>query len=614
MTMRFLVGSPPESTRATGATLYTSTKCPHLKSSYRRGNSSLRGRFISGAIILLPFLAYARTPFERLEAQHLQAVHEQRVEWKKQRKVLESFGVYQDFRAVFTSEYASRPDLAGSAVAADAQIVFSKMEPGFEGDVLFLNPPQDLGAIDLSHRTAPENPERWRRAMRKGKEFTDEAFGAATVASPETLARWDQAIAAASVTGFATTSLPDDGVSSRTIAFRNTTTHILARELKADDILESLKQGHAYVAHDWLCDSTGFRFFADNNLGVFEMGDAVATGLIAGTTKITATVSVPAQLKLIRNGVVIKEVNDTTLEYTVANPGAYRLEAWLNVDGEARPWIISNPLYLGSPWDARLRPFQVPFVTTPPGVQVHRDISYTSGDPKDEGKHKLDLFLPEGKTKVPVLVFFHGGSWTTGDRSQYIALGNRLARAGIATAIPSYRLMPANRHPAQMEDAAAAFDWVYRHIEQYGGDPKRIYVSGHSSGGHMASLLALDSEYLEKYGLNPAEIRGVVTMSGVYDVRYVPAFKLVDDKPESEKKEASPQFQVHGRAPRFLVTYCQWDYLTLPKQARDFAAALKKAFVDTKLLYVPNENHISEIISAAADQSPLLDAILSFVE
>ncbi len=590
------------------ATLYTSTKCPRPK------NSALRGRLISGAILFLPYLAYSRTPLERLEAQHLQAVHEQRVEWKKQRKVLESFGVYQDFRAVFTDEYAPRPELAGSAVDADVQVVFSKMEPGFEGDVLFLNRPQDFSGMELSHRIAPENLERWRRAVHKGKEFSDEVFGAATVASPETIAHWDQAMSAASVTGFAATSLPDDGVSSRTIAFRNTTTHILARELKADDILESLKHGHAYVAHDWLCDSTGFRFYADNNMGVFEMGDAVATGLVAGTTKITATVSVPAQLKLIRNGVVVKEANDTNLDYIVKDGGAYRLEAWLNVDGEARPWIISNPLYVGGPWDAHLPPFQIPFVTTPPGVQAHRDISYTTGEPKDEAKHKLDLYLPVGKTKVPVLIFFHGGSWTTGDRSQYVALGNRLARAGIATAISSYRLMPANRHPAQMEDAAAAFDWVYRHIEEYGGDPKRIYVSGHSSGGHMASLLALDDEYLKKYDLSSEAIRGVVSMSGVYDVRYVPAFKLADDRPESDKKDASPQFRVHGGAPRFLVTYCQWDYLTLPKQARDFAAALKKGFVDTKLLYIPNEGHITEIISAAADQSPLLNAILSFVE
>ena len=565
-------------------------------------------------LLVLPLLAYARTPFERLEAKHLEAVHEQRIEWKKQRAVLEPYGVYQDFRAVFTDEDASKPDLARSAVArsandAEVQVVFSHLEPGVEDHVLFLKTPQqDFQGLDLPQRKFPDNPEQWRKAARKQKEFAEEVFGAATEALPESLARWDQAISTESITGFATSSLPDDGVSSRTTAFRNTTTHVLANQLTPEEILDSLKQGHVYVSHDWLCDPTGFRFFADNNLGVFEMGDTVGTGLIAGPTKITANVSVPAQLKLIRNGVTVLEVTGTKLEYTVQEEGAYRLEAWLSVDGEARPWIFSNPLYVRKPWDIRM-----PSSTTPPGVQVHRDITYTEGEPGDEGKHKLDLYIPldkpAGKQNAPVLVFLHGGNWMTGDRSLYVALGNRLARAGIAVAIPSYRLMPNNPHPAQMEDAAAALDWVVRHIQQYGGDPKRIYVSGHSSGGHLAALLGLDGAYLKPFGLSPDNIRGVIAMSGVYDVRYIPNFFV-----EGDRKDASPLYRVHGGAPRFLITYCQWDYLALPKQARDFAAALKKAFVDTRLLYIPRDNHLSEIINVTKEDGPLVNAILSFVE
>jgi acetyl esterase/lipase len=559
-------------------------------------------------MLAAPFLAEARTPFERLEARHVEAVHEQRIEWKKKRVVLEQLGVFQDFRAVFTSEYATRAELARSARDADVQVIFSNMEPGVEGQVLFLKTPeQDFRGMDLPHRVSPDNMERWRRAARKEKEFSDEVFGAATEALPEPMARWDGATATQSVTGFATASLPDDGVSSRAIAFRNTTTHVLAKDLTPDQILESVKQGHVYVAHDWLCDSTGFRFFADNNFGVFEMGDTVGTGLIAGATKITAAVSVPAELKLIRNGVTVMEASGATLDYVVHDEGAYRLEAWLNVDGESRPWIFSNPLYVRGPGDLRM-----PSADVPPSVQVHRDITYTGGEPADEGKHKLDLYIPAGKPNAPVVLFLHGGSWMTGDRALYTALGNRLARAGIAVAIPSYRLMPRSPHPAQVEDAAAAFDWVYRHVQQYGGDPKRIYLFGHSSGGHLAALLALDGTYLNKYDLSgPDVIRGVIAMSGVYDVRYIPNFKVEGD---GDKKDASPLFRVHDGAPKFLIGYCQWDYLTLPKQARDFTAALKKAFVDTKLLYIPHDNHITEIIDVAKDDGLMLNAILSFVE
>lgn len=554
-------------------------------------------------ILFLPLLAYGRTPLERLDARRLEAVHEQRIEWKKHRAVLEPLGVYQDFRAVFTDEYATRAELARSAREAEVQIVFSNMEPGFEDQVLFLKlPKQGFEGVDLANRFAPEDPAKWRKAAQKGKEYTEEVFGAATEA-PGSLSRWDQSTGSKTVTAFATSGLPD-GVSSRAIAFRNTTTHILANQLAAQDILDSLKQGHAYVAHDWLCDSTGFRFFADNNFGVFEMGDTVGTGLIAGATKITATVSVPAQLKLIRNGATVMEATDTKLEYTVKEAGTYRLEAWLNVDGEARPWIFSNPIYVKQPWDLHL-----PSTETPDGVQIHRDIAYTAGDPKDDPKHKLDLYVPAGKANAPVLLFLHGGSWMTGDRTLYTALGDRLARSGIVVAIPSYRLMPRNPHPAQMEDAAAAFDWTYRHIAEYGGDAKRIYVAGHSSGGHLASLLALDGSYLRKYGLGPEQIRGVISMSGVYDVRFVPGFKM-----DGDKKDASPQFFVHSGTPRFLITYCQWDYLALPKQARDFSTALKKAFVDAKLLYIPGDNHLTEIINVTKERGLLVNAILNFVE
>ena len=556
-------------------------------------------------MLFLPLLAYGRTPFERLEEKHLQAVHDQRIEWMKKRAVLEPLGVYQDFRAVFTNESATRASLARSAKEADVQIVFADVEPGIEDHVLFLKPPaQDFKGVELPHRISPDDSEKWHKTARKQKQFMDEIFGAATEAPPEPLARWDQATSTQSVTGFATASVPDDGVSSRTIAFRNTTTHILAAQLTPEDVLESLKQGHVYVAHDWLCDSTGLRFYADNNIGVFEMGDEVGTGMIAGATKISALVSVPALLKLIRNGVTVMETTDTKLEYTVTGGGTYRLEAWLNVDGEARPWIFSNPLYIRKPWDIRM-----PSVATPLGVEVHRDITYSTGEPGDEGKHKLDLYIPTGRPHAPVLMFLHGGSWMTGDRSLYPALGIRLAKSGIAVAIPSYRLMPRNPHPAQMKDAAAAFDWVYRNVEKYGGDPKRIFVSGHSSGGHLAALLALDETYLKAYGLNPSDIRGVISMSGVYDVRYVPAFRV-----EGDRKDASPFYRVHSGAPPFLISYCQWDYLGLPMQAREFAAALKKAFVDTKLLYIPHDNHITEIINVAKDEGLLVNAILSFVE
>ena len=215
----------------------------------------------------------------------------------------------------------------------------------------------------------------------------------------------------------------------------------------------------------------------------------------------------------------------------------------------------------------------------------------------------------------PVLVFIHGGSWRSGDRTNYPALGYRFAKLGIGVAIPSYRLMPKNPHPAQIEDTAAAFAWVYKNIAQLGGDVQRMYIAGHSAGGHLVALLALDAAYLKKYDIPVSAIKGVAALSGVYDVSHIAAFQNA----APGARDGSPLHYVHGGAahekiPPFTITYCQWDYPSLPFQAREFETALKKAFVPSRLIYVPGESHISEIIDALKDNDPTARAILDIVK
>jgi len=328
---------------------------------------------------------------------------------------------------------------------------------------------------------------------------------------------------------------------------------------------------------------------------------------LAGSVTISARLPVPATIRLLRDNMMVSEVHDWKLDYIVRDTGAYRLEALLSIDGEERPWIFTNPITVGPPADVT-----VPATPISPNVEVLPGISYTEGAPTDAEKHKLDLYLPRDKKNFPVLVFLHGGSWRTGDRSSYPALGDRLARAGIGVVIPSYRLMPQNPHPAQIEDAAAAFAWVAQNISSYGGDKSRIYLSGHSAGAHLAALLALDDKYLKRFGLDRAAIRGVIAMSGIYDVDRLDTF-VVAAGDASDKHDASPLAHVHSGAPPFLITYCQYDYFGLPKQARDFVLALKKNFVPAQSLYVPGENHISEIISLLQDHGLLVDAILNTI-
>jgi len=542
-------------------------------------------------------IASARTPAERLKDDRLQAVHSQIVEWKKTRANFPVEGVYQDFRAVFLPAPVAPEVILQAAHNAGVQVVFGTTTSVLRDKVLFLREPaNDFAGNEILGQPAEEDP---KRASSKFKQLPDEAFGTDVHAPAPPLPA--QAVL------FARTHIPPaqitkDQDDAYTAAFRHATTHILATSLNEAAIRASLAAGHAYVAHDWLCDPTGVGFFAQSYFGLFEMGDTVVHNPVTGGVSIAARLPVSANIRLLRDNMVVAEAKDWKLDYIARDPGAYRIEALLTIDGEERPWIFTNPITVGPPSNVTL-----PAPRTPSGVEERLDISYTEGDPADSAKHKLDLYLPQGKTNFPVLLFVHGGSWRTGDRGIYKALGERFARAGIGVAIPSYRLMPQNPHPAQIEDVAAAFAWVYRNIAPLGGDASKIYASGHSAGAHLVSLLALDEKYLRKFDLERKSIAGVIAMSGVYNVGNLETFVTSD---AGNKRDASPLAHAHSGAPPFWITYCQWDYFDLPKQARDFTATLKKNFVSAQLFYVPSEGHISEVLSLVQEHSQLVDMIL----
>ena len=125
-------------------------------------------------------------------------------------------------------------------------------------------------------------------------------------------------------------------------SFRNVTTHILAPELTESAIRGALQQGHAFVSHDWMCDATGFSFLVSRPArGI--MGDEVK---VAQGQKLAARFPVACHIRLLRNGKLASELESDRLEYAVEGPGVFRVEGWLKLDGEERPWIYSNPIYV----------------------------------------------------------------------------------------------------------------------------------------------------------------------------------------------------------------------------------------------------------------------------
>lgn len=465
-------------------------------------------------------------------------------------------------------------------------------------------------------------------AIRRSFESDADAFYACCTDYPAaTMALWDRDMTAGRATplfgigaNVARQELMLNGIlfDPYELNFRNMSTHVLVPELNETEVRKALRTGHCYVAHDWLCDPTGFAFASINNFGLFPMGDSAP--FLMGMTRIVAYTPIPAHLKLIHNGEVVRDQTGTNMTFEVKEGGSYRLEAWLTVDGEERPWIYSNPIFIEALSLGTLDTLRTPSFDLASNVAAVKNIAYTAGKPEDEEKHKLDLFIPKDKKKLPVFFFIHGGAWKEGDRSYYLPVANRFAKEGILTVLPSYRLSSKYKHPAHIEDVAAAFAWVVRHIEEYGGDPERIYIGGHSAGGHLAALLALDGKYLDAQKISRKSIRGAACLSGVYNLSIIGenlTFAFGNDK--AVWKDASPLFHVPDgqqpgqETPPFLITYCQWDYPTLPGQAKEFHAALKKSGGAPQLLYVLEENHISEMLSIVREKDPVAAAILKFI-
>jgi len=144
-----------------------------------------------------------------------------------------------------------------------------------------------------------------------------------------------------------------------------------------------------------------------------------------------------------------------------------------------------------------------------------------AGQPYGAGaRNKLNIWVPTGTKKtdrLPVLVFLYGGGWYSGARDDYGFAGRAFAKRGFVVVIPDYRIVPDGHWPDFLHDSAAAVGWTDAHIGNYGGDPDRIALAGHSAGAYNAVMLALDPQWLRAAGSDTSVIRGVAALAGPYD-------------------------------------------------------------------------------------------------
>lgn len=221
-------------------------------------------------------------------------------------------------------------------------------------------------------------------------------------------------------------------------------------------------------------------------------------------------------------------------------------------------------------------------------VVVHQDVPYGPGP-----RHALDIYAPTTPRKgAPVVVFFYGGSWDSGDRGMYGFVGASVAAKGVVVVIPDYRLFPEIRFPAFMQDAAAAVAWTRAHIAKYGGDQDRLFLMGHSAGAQIATLLALDASYLHADGLDPEELAGVIGLAGPYD------FLPLHDKKlelifgaEPDRWQSQPINFVTPQAPPMFLAAGIADTTVDPGNTRRLAARLRQDGVPVEEKLYPNIGH-----------------------
>jgi len=251
-------------------------------------------------------------------------------------------------------------------------------------------------------------------------------------------------------------------------------------------------------------------------------------------------------------------------------------------------------------------------IGTDQGVAARHAIEYDS-----EHRLSLDVYTPRDASMAPVVVFFYGGSWEDGKRRWYRYVGEALASSGVATVIPDYRKFPDVRFPAFMHDAARATAWARAHASEFGGDPARVFVMGHSAGGQIAALLAADGRYLAAAGMQPRDLAGMIGLAGAYT--FLP---FVDDEARIFGNDASGRYDsqpinfVTGDEPPMLLLQGADDD-EVPRHNAEAMAERAQAMDGTAVLKVyPGTGHSSILLSLArghASPIPVRKDILDFI-
>lgn len=241
-------------------------------------------------------------------------------------------------------------------------------------------------------------------------------------------------------------------------------------------------------------------------------------------------------------------------------------------------------------------------------VDVKKDLSYG-----DNHRQRYDLYLPEeGKknfSSTPVIIFFYGGSWNRGEKSEYEFVGRRLASMGYITAIPNYRLYPEVKYPEFLEDGAQSIVQIQKELSkaEYASykPASRCILMGHSAGGYNAAMLAFDSRWLTKAGASYGNlIQGFIGVAGAYNIYPIsnPEVQPVFNHPDYPEKSQPIEYSTYKQVPSLILTPAEDSLVNIEQNSKALHDALISAGNNSSFQTVEGTDHITLI----GTLSPLL--------
>ena len=242
-------------------------------------------------------------------------------------------------------------------------------------------------------------------------------------------------------------------------------------------------------------------------------------------------------------------------------------------------------------------------------------------------RQRLDVYMPSqlladralAAGGAPLVVFFYGGSWSSGDRADYRFVGEALASQGVAVVVADYRLSPEVRYPVFLQDSALATRWAFDNAQKYGADPTRIFVMGHSAGAYNAAMLALDKRWLSGVDSSPDKLAGWIGLAGPYD--FLPigdrktqvAFEWPGTPPDSQAlfhaSSASP--------PALLLAPVNDSLVNTQRSTVGMAQSLRSSGVRVESELYDTVNHVTIVATMASvlsGRAPVLERVTAFVQ